>query len=161
MGWYIHKIDPVTGSFIRTSGLYINAPTDRSVPLESISNILELPNDTLALSTSYSGVNFFGIDPGSREAMILKTSSSGQFYSADGYLNTVPGCRLMDAQYVNGKFRLLVDDGFKTLYAELNRAGDITSQMAYGNVYSLIQGYKLLDGEPSIRSFYTGRGNIL
>ncbi|TMI65117.1 MAG: T9SS type B sorting domain-containing protein [Bacteroidetes bacterium] len=157
MGWYIHKIDPVTGSFIRSSGLYINAPTDRSVPLESISNILELPNDTLALSTSYSGLNFFGIDPGSREAMILKTSSSGQFYSADGYLNTVPGCRLMDAQYINGKFRLLVDDGFKTLYAELNRAGDITSQMAYGNVYSLIQGYKLLDGEPSIRSFYTGR----
>lgn len=158
MGWYMHKIDPVTGSFIRSSGLYINAPTDRSVPLESINNIFELPNDTLALSTSYSGLNFFGINPGSREAMLLKTNSNGQFYSADGYLNTVPGCRLMDAQYVNGKYRLLLDDGFKTFYAELNRAGDITSQTAYGNVFSLIQGYQFVDGDPSIRSFFTGRG---
>jgi gliding motility-associated-like protein len=158
MGWYIHKIDPVTGSFIRSSGLYINAPTNRSVPLESINNIFELPNDTLAFSTSYSGLSFFGINPGSREAMILKTNSNGQFYSADGYLNTVPGCRLMDAQYVNGKYSLLLDDGFKTLYAELNRAGDITSQAAYGNVFSLIQGYQFVDGDPSIRSFFTGRG---
>jgi len=64
----------------------------------------------------------------------------------------------MDAQYVNRKFRLLLDDGFKTLYAELNRAGDITSQMAYGNVFSLLQGYQLLDGAPDVRSFFTGRG---
>ena len=157
MGWYIHRIDPVTGNFIRSSGLYINAPTDKNVPLESISNILELPNDTLAFATSHSGLSFFGIDPGSREAMIIKTGLNGEFYKADGYLNTTPGCRLMDAQYVNGKFKLLMDDGLKSLYAELNRAGDITSHMVYGNVYSLIKGYKLLDGEPSIRSFYVGR----
>jgi gliding motility-associated-like protein len=159
MGWFMHRIDPTTGSFLRSTGIYFDqGPRPNMIPLENINNIFELPNDTLVFTSSYSGNSFFGVNPGSREALIVKASGNGQVYQADGYLNTVPGCRLMDAQYINGKYRLLLDDGLKTLYAELNTGGDIINQKRYGNVYSLLQGYQLLDGDPVIRSFYTGRG---
>jgi gliding motility-associated-like protein len=158
MGWFMHRIDPSNGSFLRSTGIYFNrGPLPNMIPLENINNIFELPNDTLVFTSSYSGNSFFGINPGSREALMIKTSGNGQVYQADGYLNTVPGCRLMDAQYTAGKYSLLLDDGFKSLYAELNRGGEVINQKAYGNVYSLLQGRKLLDGNP-IRSFYTGRG---
>ena len=159
MGWYLYKIDPLTGSMLRSSGVYFNqGPSSQLGAIESIKNIFELPNDTLVLTTSFSGMQLFGVTPGSRKAMILKVSSSGEFYKADGYLNTVPGCRLMDAQYINGSYRLLLDNGYKTLYAELNRGGDIAIQKAYENVYSLLQGYQLIDGDPAIRYLFTGRG---
>jgi len=158
MGWFMHRIDPTTGTFFRSTGIYFNrGPLNNMIPLENINNIFELPNDTLVFTSSYSGNSFFGIDPGSREAMIIKASGNGQIYQADGYLNTVPGCRLMDAQYTGSGFRLLLDDGFKTLYTELNRGGDVISQKAYGNVFSLLQGRKLLDGTPSVRSYFAGR----
>ena len=159
MGWYLYKIDPLTGSMLRSSGIYSKrGPTSQPVPLENINEILELPNDTLVLATSFSGTQYYGITPGSRQGLLIKAGTNGQFYKADGYYNTVPGCRLMDAQYINGTYRLLLEDGYKTLYAELNKGGEITSQKAYGNVYSLLQGYKLIDGDPAIRSFFTGRG---
>lgn len=159
LGWYFFKVDPLTGSLIRSSGIYFNrGPSDRIAGFDNINDIFELPNDTLVLSTSFSGMQIFGPVPGVKEALLIKAGTNGQFYSSDGYYNTVPGCRLMDAQYVNGKYRLLMDDGYKTLYAELNRGGEIINQRAYGNAYSLLQGYKLLDGDPSIRSLFTGRG---
>jgi gliding motility-associated-like protein len=158
-GYYFFKLDPVTESFNRTTGIFFNRVSlDRPVAVEGIRDIMEISPDTLIFATSFSELQLFGINPGSKEALLIKTGNNGQVYKADIYYNTLPGCRLKGAKYKNGKYDLLVDDGFKSFLTQLNRGGEIISQKAYGNAFSLLQGYALLDGSPASRALFDGRG---
>jgi len=64
---------------------------------------------------------------------------------------------LKDAKFLNGKVKLLLDDGYTTVLAEINRGGAITNQRGYGNVFSLLQGDQLISGGPGNRIYYSGR----
>lgn len=157
-GYYYLKVDPADGAVIHQSAFYFNPdPSDHVNSFENVKKIIELPNDTLLFATSFSERSNYGIDPGVKEALLFKTGVNGQFYNADGYYNTQPGFQLIDINYINNQYEILADDGFKSIYAELNRDGDIINQKAYGTVYSLLKAYKLLDGNPSGRYLFGGR----
>lgn len=157
-GYYYLKVDPADGAITHQSTFYFNPdPSDQVNSFESVKKIVELSNDTLLFATSFSERSNYGIDPGVKEALLFKIGVTGQFYNADGYYNTQPGFQLVDINYINNRYEILADDGFKSIYAELNRGGDIINQKAYGNVYSLLKAYKLLDGNPSGRYLFGGR----
>lgn len=158
-GYYFFKFEANSGSLLRSSAIYFNRQhLTRPASFDNINSVIELPNDTLILASSFSGQQLFGPLPGTRQALIIKAGTNGQFYSASGYMNTQPGLRLSDAKLIDGKFGLLLDNGYKSFYAEVDRSGEITSQRAYGNAYSLLEGYKLIEGAPQIRTFFYGRG---
>ncbi len=160
-GYYFLKLDPSTGDVIRSTGIYIQRDrTNRQTGYDHIREITELSPDTLLLASSFSELQLFGTLPGQKEGILIKTGLNGEFYKADAYYNTQPGCLLLDVKYSNGKINLLLDDGYRTLYAEINRAGEIINQKAYENVFSLLQGYKFLDQKPDNRVFFTGRGQF-
>ena len=161
-GYYFLKLDAGSGDMIRSTGLYINTGSS-NLPTghDNIREIIELTNDTLLLCSSFSGDRFFGRNPGTKQAILIKTSPNGQFYKADGYFNTDPGCMLMDARPANGNIRLLLDDGYRSILTEVdNRSGAVALQKAYGKVFSLLMGDKLLDGQTGNRIYFSGRGQF-
>ena len=160
-GYYFTKFDATTGEVLSTKGIYINTNSvDLPTGHDNIKKIIELNNDTLVLCSSFSGDRLFGATPGTKEALLVKISPTGLPYKADGFLNvnTRPGFRLADAQLKDGRMQLLLDDGYNTFFAEVSESGQVVNQRAYGNVYSLLKGYRFLDGNPDNRIYYDGRG---
>jgi gliding motility-associated-like protein len=157
-GYYFTKFDANTGDLMTKKGIYINTSfTDLPTGHDNIKNIIELNNDTIVLCSSFSGDRLFGATPGTKEALLLKASSNGQFYKADGYFNTQPGCRLLDAKLNNGNIHLLLDNGYTSFFTEVARNGSIVNQKAYGNIYSLLKADRFLSGSVKNRVYYNGR----
>lgn len=160
-GYYFLKFDPATGNMISSKGIFINTGFD-DIPTghDNIKNIIDHGNDSVLLFTSFSGDRFFGASPGTRHGLLLRTSSNGQVHKADKFslVSPLPGFRLTDGQFIDGKYKLLFDNGFTTYYAEANRSSQVINQKAYGNVYSLLKGDRLLGGHIKNRIYYNGRG---
>lgn len=157
-GYYVMRLDPANGSVSHSSAIYFDeAPSPQISGYDNIKKIIALPNDTLLLATSFSERSIYGVDPGTKEALLIKAGHNGQFYTATGYYNTQPGCLLSDIRYSNNQFNLLLDDGYKSFYVDLDRGGNIINQNGFGNVYSLLKGYSIIDGNPESRFVFGGR----
>ena len=160
-GYYFLKFDAGTGSMLSSKTICINtAFTDIPTGHDHIKNIVDLGNDSVLLFSSFSGDRFFGASPGMKQGLLLTTSSNGQVRKADGLslVSPLPGFKLTDGQFIDGKFKLLFDNAFNTYYAEADRGGQIINQKGYGNVYSLIKGDQLIGGNLKNRIYYDGRG---
>ena len=160
-GYYFMRFDAATGDMINSKGIFINTSyTDVPTGHDNIKNIIELNNDTVLLCSSFSGERFFGGPAGARQGLLLRTASNGQVHKADGVslVSPFPGFRLADANFIDGKINLLLDNGYITYYAELNRANQVINQKAYGNVFSLLKGDRLIGGNLRNRIYYNGRG---
>ncbi|HZI52598.1 MAG TPA: hypothetical protein VFD56_02795, partial [Chitinophagaceae bacterium] len=160
-GYYFKKFDPLTGELLSAKGIFINTSNiDIPAGQDNIKNIIDLGNDSVLLFTSFSGDRFFGATPGTKQGLLLRTTSTGQVHKADGLsvVSTRPGFRLADGQFSDGKLKLLFDNGYTTCYAEANRGNQIVNQNQYSNVYSLLKGDRLLGGAIRNRIYYDGRG---
>lgn len=160
-GYYFMKFDAVTGDMITSKGIFINTSfTDIPTGHDNIHSIIELNNDTVLLCSSFSGDRLFGATPGTRKGLLLRTASNGQVHKADGIslVSPLPGFRLADANLVSGKINLLLDNGYNTYYAEVNRGSQVLNQRGYGNVFSLLKGNRLIGGSLRNRIYYDGRG---
>jgi gliding motility-associated-like protein len=160
-GYYFMKFDAVTGNMLSSKGIFINTSfSDIPTGHDNIKNIIELNNDTVLLCSSFSGDRFFGATPGTRKGLLLRTASNGQVHKADGIslVSPLPGFRLADATLANGKINLLLDNGYNTYYAEINRGNQVLNQREYSNVFSLLKGNRLIGGRMRNRIYYDGRG---
>ncbi len=156
-GYYFIKLDAQTGSVTRSSAIYFTRNKEpRFYSFENTKKILQIANDTLVLAASFSGHQSFIAEPGVKQALVIKTGINGQFYQADAYYNTQPGCQLLDIHFTGNQYHALVDDGYKSLYMGLDRSGGVLTQRSYGNAFSLLKAYKFLDnGQGKI--LYSGR----
>lgn len=161
LGYFFLKLDPINGSITANKAVYINEGPSPNYGVNNIDAIAEVANDTLYMYTSFSERQLFFPVPSSREAAILKISTNGAFYAATGFYNAVPGCQLLDGKYNgNGSHTLLMDDGYKTILAEVNNNGTVGNQFSYPLVNGNMKGLKLLDGTPNNRILFAGRTQV-
>jgi gliding motility-associated-like protein len=154
-GYYFIKMDNASGEVSLSKNIYIGPN-----PVYEIKSILELPNDSLMLCTSFAERQGIAIAPYSKEATLLKVSATGQVGSATSFYTTNPGCELLDAVYSNSAYTMLLDNGFQSMVVTLNSALAITGQKAYGQVNGNIKAKKLLDRLPANRILFTGRTQV-
>ena len=160
-GYYFMKFDAVTGDMMTSKGIFINTSfTDVPTGHDNIKNIIELNNDTVLLCSSFSGERFFGATPGTKRGLLLRTASNGQVHKADAIslVSPLPGFRLADANFIDGKMNLLLDNGYNTYYAEIIRGKQVLNLKAYGNVFSLLKGDRFIGGNLGNRIYFDGRG---
>lgn len=160
-GYYTLKCNAATGNISGITGLYVNtAPTANFIPVESAVKMIKLPNDSIAIGTSFSELQQYYPVPYAKEAAVLKIGSDGKFYTATAYYNTNPGCRLHDIAANPAGYTLLMDDGYQTLLAKTNKNMQITHQKGYGQVNGNLQGTSLIPGAPENRILFTGRTQV-
>jgi gliding motility-associated-like protein len=161
-GYYFLKMNITDGSLIMNKAIYINQTQAANyIPVYNIENIEEATDDTLYFYTSFSNQGSFHSVPYAREAAILKLGTNGTFYSASGWYNTNPGCFLLDGKYNgNGVHTLLLEDGYKTIRADVSNSGMSLNEYSYPGVNGNLQGKKLLDRSPANRIVFSGRGQV-
>jgi gliding motility-associated-like protein len=154
-GYYFIKMDNATGDVSLSKNIYIGPN-----PVYEIRSILELPNDSLILCTSFAERQGIGIAPFSKEAALIKVGTTGQVGRVTSFSTTNPGCEMLDAVYSNSSYTMLLDNGFQSMLVTLNSALGVTGRKAYGLVNGNLKAKKLLDRLPANRILFTGRTQV-
>lgn len=161
-GYYMTSVDGLTGTRLWSKGYFSGAsPQPPGFTVQGISSLSESADGNLFLYTSFSPNGRLLLPPYNEKALVMVTTPNGNLRKATSYVNTQPGCSMLEGQLdAAGNQLMLMDDGEKTILIKTTNDNNMLWQRSYGNMNGNLVGASILPGLPSHTILFRGRTSV-